>query len=113
MKKQKKVKREKEPSLLRKLIEIHFEQAKRQKAIRLLQRQSWSFDFLALLLVKASQVSGQNLSLTITDRAGVSYTLTYDKAKQADSVKQFDDTIFNHLDDDTAVTDFITKNSRR
>lgn len=113
LKRNKKPKVQKEPSLLRKIIEIYFEQAKRQKAIRLLQKQSWSFDFLALLLVKASQVSGQNLSLTITDRNGVSYTLAYDKAKEADSVKNLDDTIFNHLDDNAAVADFIIKHSRR
>ena len=67
MRNKNKVKKEREPSLLRKIIEIHFEQARRRKAIRQLQKQSWSFDFLALLLVKASQVSGQNLSLSITD----------------------------------------------
>lgn len=113
MKNKKKIKKDKEPSLFRKIVEIHFEQARRQKVIRQLQKQSWSFDFLALLLVKASQVSGQNLSLSITDREGVTYTLAYDKAKQADSVRQLDDTIFDHLDDDTAVANFITKNSRR
>lgn len=106
-------KQQKEPSLFRKIVEIHFEQAKRNRVIRQLQKQSWSFDFLALLLVKASQVSGQNLSMTITDKNGVSYTLTYDKAKEADSVKRFNDSIFNHLDDDTAVADFIARNSRR
>lgn len=113
MKNKKKIKKDKEPSLFRKIIEIHFEQARRQKVIRQLQKQSWSFDFLALLLVKASQVSGQNLSLSITDREGVTYTLAYDRAKQADSVQQLGDTIFDHLDDDIAVANFITKNSRR
>lgn len=103
----------KEPTLLKKLIDIHFEQARRRKAIRLLQKQSWSFDFLALLLVKASQITGQNLSLTITDKAGVSYTLAYDKAKQSDAIDKYSDTIFDHLDDDTAVADFIYRNSRR
>ena len=113
MRNKKKIKKDKEPSLFRKIVEIHFEQARRQKVIRQLQKQSWSFDFLALLLVKASQVSGQNLSLSITDREGVTYTLAYDSAKHADSVQQLDDTIFDHLDDDTAVANFITKNSRR
>ena len=91
-----KKKREKEPSLLSKIIDIYFEQARRRKALRLLQKQSWSFDFLALLLVKASKLQGRGLSLVITDRSGVSYTLTYDKAKDSDAVKQIDDTIFNH-----------------
>lgn len=103
----------KEPSLLSKIITVHFEQAKRRKAIRILQKQEWSFDFLALLLVKASRLAKDNLSLTITDRAGVSCALTYDRAKSADSVQQFDDDIFNHLDDDLAVSDFIRRNSTR
>ena len=108
-----KVKVSKEPSLLVKLFRIYYEQAKRRRALRLLQKQSWSFDFLALLLVKASKVVNQGLSLTITDREGVKYTLTYDKAKQSDAVARLDDSIFDHLDDDTAVTDYIMKNSVR
>jgi hypothetical protein len=106
-------KKEKEPGLLRKIISIHYEQKRRRKAIKLLQKQEWSFDFLALLLVKASKIVNQNLSLVITDKAGVSYTLLYDNAKNADAVKALDDSIFNHLDDDTAVMDFIAKNSVR
>lgn len=113
MKKQKQKHIPKEPGLLRKLITIYFEQAKRRKALRCLQKQEWSFDFLALLLVKASQIANQNLSLTITDKVGVSYTLTYDKAKGNATVNDFDDSIFNHLDNDTAINDFIQKHSRR
>lgn len=108
-----KAKKEKEPGLLRKIISIHYEQKRRRKAIELLKKQEWSFDFLALLLVKASKLAKNNLSLVITDKTGVSYTLMYDNAKEADAVKQLDDSIFNHLDDDTAVMDFIAKNSRR
>lgn len=109
----KKVKVRKEPSLLRKIIEIHFEQAKRRKALRMLQKQEWSFDFLALLLVKASKLAGQSLSLTITDKNNIKYTLTYDKAKTADSLQTLDDSIFNHLDDEAAIQSFIRSNSMR
>ena len=113
MKKQKKIKKEREPSLLRKIILIHYEQNKRRKVVRQLQKQSWSFDFLALLLVKASKIANQNLSLTITNKDGTSYTLTYDKAKESPAIDQLDDSIFNHLDDDAAIADYIAKNSRR
>lgn len=112
MKKQK-IKKEREPSLLRKIILIHYEQNKRRKVIRQLQKQSWSFDFLALLLVKASKIANQNLSLTITNKDGISYTLTYDKAQKSPAIDQLDDSIFNHLDDDVAIADYIAKNSRR
>lgn len=111
--KKNKIKKEKEPSLLRKIILIHYEQNRRRKVIRQLQKQSWSFDFLALLLVKASKIANKGLSLTITDREGVSYTLSYDRAKDSPTVAQLDDSIFNHLDDDAAVADYIAKNSRR
>lgn len=111
--KKKRVKVPKEPSLFRKIAEIHFEQVKRRKAIRLLQQQSWSFDFLALLLVKASKIQNTPMSLEITDKQGIKYTLTYDKAKEADFVQKFDDSIFNHLDDDTAIQHFVAEHSRR
>lgn len=103
----------KEASLLRKIIDICFEWSRHKRALRLLQKQSWSFDFLALLLVKASKLAGQGLSLTIKNRDGISYVLTYDQAKVADSVKQYDDSIFNHLDDEVAISSFIRANARR
>lgn len=109
----KKLKPVKEPSLFRKLIDIYFEQARRRKALRTLQRQSWSFDFLALLLVKASKMAGHGLSLVVSDREGKSYTLTYDSARNADSLKSMDDSIFDHLDDEAAVSSFISKHSVR
>lgn len=109
----KKVKVKKEPGLLRKIIEIHYEQKRRHEAIEMLQKQEWSFDFLALLLVKASKLANKNLSLVIKDKAGVSYTLSYDSAARADAVQSLDDSIFNHLDDDTAIQEFINSNSRR
>ena len=112
-KKTKKIKPVKEPSLFIKLINIYFEQARRRKALRTLQRQSWSFDFLALLLVKASKMAGKGLSLIITDREGKSYTLTYDNAQNADAIQALDDSIFDHLDDEAAVSSFITKHSVR
>lgn len=103
----------KEPSLLHKLLIIYYEQAKRRKALRLLQKQSWSFEFLSVLLVKASKLAGQNLSLVIKDKDGKTYTLTCDKAKNSDAVDKLDDSIFNHLDDDTAINTFIANNSVR
>lgn len=112
-KKVKRIKPVKEPSLFRKLINIYFEQARRRKALHILQKQSWSFDFLALLLVKASKTAGRGLSLVITDKNGTSYTLSYDNAANADSVQALDDSIFDHLDDEVAISSFITKHSVR
>lgn len=110
-----KVKREKEPSLLRKLIEIHYEQAKRRKALHLLEKQSWSVDFLSMLLVKAGKSLGHDIQLEITNKDNVKLRLTYNQAARADSNRQMsDDTdIFNKLDDSTAVEDFIMRHSVR
>ena len=107
--------KEKEPSLLRKLIDIHYEQARRRRAIRILERQAWSFDFLSLLLVKAGKQLGNGVALEITDKNGVRMTLTYNRALQSDanSALDPDGDIFNRLDDGAAVDDFIRRHSVR
>ena len=107
----KKNKQPKEPSLLSKLIAIYYEQAKRRKALRILTKQTWSLDFLSVLLARAAKMSGNNVIMQITNRDGVTLTITYDKAKK--TVENLDDSIFNHLDDDIAVQHFIQKNSTR
>ena len=107
-------KKEKEPSLFSQMIVIHTEQAKRRKALRILTKQSWSVDFLSLLLVKAGKVLGNGVQLEITNRDGMKITLTYQQATNTD-ISQIDDSndIFNRLDNDAAVEDFIRRNSRR
>lgn len=107
------MRREKEPSLLRKLITIYWEQAKRRKALRMLQKQTWSVEFLSMLLVKASKAANDNLKMSITSRDGVKIEVSYDKALQSPLTQQLDDSVFNHLDDDMAVQDFIYRNSVR
>lgn len=109
----KKVKKQKEPSLFRKIINIHFEQIKRRRAIKLLQKQSWSFDFLSILLVKASKIANRNLTLEIVNKDGVKIMLTYDNAKNSSSVNMLDDSIFDKLDDNLAIEEFIAKHSVR
>lgn len=106
-----KKKSNKEPSLLRKLITIYYEQAMRRKALRILVKQTWSLDFLSLMLAKAAKASSNNVIMQITNRDGVTLTITYDNAKTI--ANKLDDSIFNHLDDDLAVQDFIRKNSTR
>ena len=110
-----KARKEKEPTLLRKLIDIHYEQARRRKALRLLEKQSWSIDFLSMLLVKAGKSLGHGVQLEITDKNGVKLRLTYDQAARADSNVQLsaDTDIFNRLDDSAAVEDFIMRHNTR
>lgn len=102
----------KEPTLLRQIITIHHEQALRRKAMRLLSKQSWSVDFLAVLLAKAAKLSSDNIKLEITNKDGMTVTLTYQQAKQSDML-QLDDSIFNHLDDNAAIDRFVREHSTR
>lgn len=103
----------KEPTLFRKIIDIHHEQALRRKALRQLTKQSWSFDFLSLLLVKAGKLLGNGVQLTITDKNGVKLTLTYNDALKSDAVTLYNDDIFDKLDDDAAIESFIKEHTVR
>ena len=103
----------KEPSLFRKIIDIHHEQALRRKALRQLSEQSWSVDFLSLLLVKAGKLLGNGVQLSITDKNGITMTLTYNDALKSDAVTVYNDDIFDKLDDDAAIESFIKEHTRR
>lgn len=106
-KRQKKEKLKKEPSLLRQIVAIHYEQARRAKALRVLKKQSWSVDFLSTLLLKSAKMLGSPLELTIMSPEGIVMKIT---ARDMQDDGRIDDTdIFNHLDDQAAVNDFIYK----
>lgn len=100
----------KEPSLLKQIIEIHHEQAKRRKALRILNKQEWSVEFLEALVVHAAKELNRNIVITVTSPAGHKLEI-----KSVESTNRYDanDDIFNHLDDDAAVDRFIRENSRR
>lgn len=103
----------KEPSLLRKLVDIYYEQAKRRKALRILAKQEWSFDFLAMMLIKAGQKAGQGLSLVI-ENGNQRITLSYNEALRHDlSGIDGSEDIFNQLDNQAAVESFIANHSTR
>ena len=102
-----------EPSVIRKVIAVLWEDAKRKKALRTLERQAWSLDFLSMALVKAGQHLGEGIVLVIENRNGGKMTLSYDDARRSRAVQEEDDSVFMHLDDDLAVERFIRENSRR
>lgn len=99
----------KEPTLFKKLITIYHEQALRRKALRLLVKQSWSVEFLTHIVMKAAALSDKAICLQLTNRDGVTMTIS----SQAKNIDKFDDNIFNHLDDDLAINEFIRMNSTR
>ena len=110
----KRQKKQKELSLFRKIVEIHYEQAKRRKALRILEKQVWSLDFIIQIFIKAGKVLSDGVILEITDKNNVTMRLTYDQAKQrSTAVNSPDDDIFDKLDDDTAVDDYIRRHSVR
>lgn len=102
----------KEPSLFRQIIAIHYEQARRRKALRLLEKQHWSVDFLSTLLLKSAKMLGTSLQLTIVSPDDVKLVITA-KDLKTDDGRIDDSDIFNHLDDESAVNDFIAKHSTR
>lgn len=100
-----------ERGLLGKLIDIYSEQARRRKALRMMSRMSWSVDFLCIMLVKSARVLGNGITLEVVNRDGQSMRLTYNKS-MTDSTADIDDSILNHLDDDTAVAEFVARHGR-
>lgn len=100
----------KEPSLLRQLITIHYEQAQRRKALRILNKQEWSVEFLEHLVSHAAKINKRNIVVTITSPAG--HKLEIKSVETRDKLEA-DYDIFNHLDDAQAVNDFIRRNSKR
>ena len=108
--KQKKQKSIKEPSLLGKIITIYFERAKRRKAIRILEKQQWAYEFLSLVLVDAAKRMGTGYALEIINNDGRKLRLTYDKAMKDELDSE---SILDRLDDDIAVNEFIAKHSSR
>ena len=101
----------KEPSLLRQIIAIHYEQARRAKALRILKKQSWSIDFLSTLLLKSARMFGSPLELTVISPEGIACKITAKDIQDDGKVDDMD--IFNHLDDQAAVNSFITRHSTR
>lgn len=96
----------KEPSLLRRIVEIHHEQATRRKALRILNKQQWSVEFLEYLVKNAAQQLNQDIVVEIESPSG--HKLRILSAKASYHGLNNDNDIFNKLDDQTAVEQFIS-----
>lgn len=104
-------KKKKEPGLLRQIVAIHYEQAKRRKALRILEKQDWSIDFLSMMLLKAYKMSGQPLQLEVVSKGGQRLLLSTARAET--KLQDADTSIFNMLDNQAAVDQFIKEHSVR
>lgn len=107
----KKEKKRKTPSLLRQVIEIHYEQAKRRKAVRQLEKADWSLDFLSLVVRKAALELKRDISIELITAGG--HRMILSSLKFAGEKYVADDDIFNKLDDTAAVEKFIAEHSVR
>lgn len=113
MRKFRKPKRKREAGVIWKMLAVLHEDAKRRRALRVLERQSWGLDFLSMALVKAGAYLGEGIVLTIVNKDGGKIVLSYDDARRSASAAGLDDSVFMHLDDELAVERFIRQNSRR
>ena len=100
----------KEPSLLRQIITIHHEQAKRRKALRILSKQEWSVEFLEYLVIHAAKALKQNIVIEVTSPGGHKFEI---KSVTSETKLDNDYDIFNHLDDQAAVDQFIREHNKR
>lgn len=90
--------------MIKKIIEIYHERALVRKALRLLNKQMWSVEFLTALLVKAAKVNGKHLEMVLVSRDGTRLVVRTTDALVA---QNDDDNIFNHLDDDVKIKQFM------
>ena len=107
----KKSRKDKTPGLLWQIIAIKYEQARRRKALRILNRQEWSVEFIEYLCEHAAKVLNKDIVIAVTSPAG--HKLEIKSIAEHAANLMADDDIFNKLDDDVAVAEFIREHSRR
>lgn len=108
-----KPKRVKKQSLLRKVIDIYWNQAQAARARRILVKQTWSIEFLATVLATAARMNGNyDMQVTIVNKDGMSITLTASDCTRHVTAST-GTSILDQLDNDAAVEQFIRQNSRR
>lgn len=105
------MKKNREPGLLRQIITIKFEQAKRRKALRILNKQIWSVEFMEYLCEHAAKVLNKDIEIEIESPMG--HKLRVKSVAEHAVSLMADDDIFNKLDDDAAVAQFIREHGRR
>lgn len=109
-KRKKKIKpqKQKETSLFRKIIEIHYEQALARKALRRLSKQEWSVEFLASLVAKAARLTNSQIEIVVVSPAHQEFRI---RNRTDENGYQDDDDILNKLDDTAAINAFIARHA--
>lgn len=101
----------KEPGLLRQIITIHYEQAKRRRALRTLARTEWTWEFLESVVTHAADMQKKDIEITIECKNGNKISISSVKSRNTSLKEDFD--IFNHLDDQAAVDRFIREHAKK
>lgn len=91
-------------TIIKQVWDVWVEQSRARKALRILNKQEWSVEFLTSLLVSAANKTGKQYEMSITSPNGAHIVVTTINKAQSNKV---DDTIFNHLDDDLRIKQFI------
>jgi hypothetical protein len=76
------------------------------KALRILNKQEWSIEFLTSLFIKAAKHFHEPLEMTIVGPGQVSVTI---KSTEAKNFVLMDDDVMNHLDDDVFIRQFMER----
>lgn len=103
--------RNKEPSLLRQIIAIHYEQAKRRKALRQLAKVEWTWEFLESVITHAADLQKKDIEIVIECRDDKKILISSVKNRNTGLREDYD--IFNHLDDQAAVDRFIREHAKK
>ena len=101
----------KEPGLLRHIIAIHYEQAKRRRALRTLAKTEWTWEFLESVVTHAADMQKKDIEITIECKNGNKISISSVKSRNTSLKEDFD--IFNHLDDQAAVDRFIREHAKK
>jgi hypothetical protein len=100
--------KEKKHSFFREAWILAVERAQTRKALRLLSKQEWSVDFLTAMLLRAANLAHRPLQMTITHKDTSITIRTTDEL----STSYKPDNIFDHLDDDLRIRQFIAEVNR-
>ena len=94
---------------LRELWAVLVERCKVHRALRILNKQEWSIEFLQAMLIRSAKTLRTPLEMTINGPNGYSYTV---RVKPDQEVKYKDENIFDNLDNEAAIRQFMENLNR-
>jgi hypothetical protein len=89
---------------------VWVERNKIHKALRMLSKQEWSVEFLTALVIRAARISRQSMELEIVSPMGQRIII---RSTDTPPSALPDDNIFNHLDDEVKMQEFMREVNRK